>query len=73
METYKVTVDEYSTNWYKEDLLHREDGPAIECVNGDKFWYKEGELDRIDGPAIEYANGPRRLVRRGGGSGRAGG
>jgi hypothetical protein len=37
--------------------LHREDGPAIEWANGDKYWYTYGKLHRLDGPAIEYANG----------------
>jgi hypothetical protein len=29
--------------WYLNDKLHRTDGPAIECANGDKAWYYEGE------------------------------
>ena len=40
-----------------EGKLHREDGPAIECVNGDKYWWINNELHREDGPAIEYAEG----------------
>ena len=39
--------------------LDREDGPAIERANGDKFWYRNGQLDREDGPAIERANGDK--------------
>ena len=41
MKTYKVTVEEWGTiRWYNENNeLHREDGPAIECSNGDKAWY----------------------------------
>ena len=40
MITYKVTVDDYGTKrWYLNDRLHREDGPAIEWVEGDKCWY----------------------------------
>jgi hypothetical protein len=35
---------------------HREDGPAIECNNGDKFWYINGKLHRDDGPAIKLNN-----------------
>ena len=46
--------------WYKEDVIHREDGPAIEYPNGDKCWYKEGLLHRNDGPAVEYADGDKR-------------
>jgi len=33
--------------------FHREDGPAIECANGNKGWYLHGVLHREDGPAIE--------------------
>jgi len=36
---------------------HREDGPAIECIKGDKYWYKNGDCHREDGPACEYASG----------------
>ena len=43
--------------WYKNDILHREDGPAVEHHDGTKEWYHNGELHRIDGPAVEYANG----------------
>ncbi len=25
--------------WYLDDKLHREDGPAMEYVNGTKFWH----------------------------------
>jgi hypothetical protein len=45
--------------WYKDGVLHREDGPAIEHANGDKFWYRDGKLHRLDGPAEEYASGTR--------------
>lgn len=31
-----------SINWYKEGLLHRTDGPAIEFTNGTKQWWIEG-------------------------------
>ena len=44
MKTYKVTVTETVTKWYNESSeLHREDGPAIEWANGDKFYYINGE------------------------------
>ena len=29
--------------WYFNDLLHCEDGPAIEDANGDKCWYLNGK------------------------------
>ncbi len=37
--------------------LHREDGPAVEKLNGDKFWYLNGKLHRDDGPAVEKVSG----------------
>jgi hypothetical protein len=36
--------------------LHREDGPAIEWADGDKWWWADGKRHRLDGPAIEYGN-----------------
>ena len=39
--------------------LHREDGPATEWVNGNKFWCINGKFHREDGPAIELSNGTK--------------
>ena len=36
------------------NILHRDDGPAFEDVNGDKYWYQYGKFHRIDGPAVEF-------------------
>jgi hypothetical protein len=36
---------------------HRENGPAIERVNGNREYYLDGKRHRKDGPAIEYENG----------------
>ena len=58
--TYQVTVDQRCTKWTLNGKLHREDGPAIEYANGDKFWYINGQRHREDGPAIEYAEGNKR-------------
>ena len=41
---------------YKSQL-HREDGPAVEWTNGNKFWYFNGQWHRLDGPAIECTDG----------------
>ena len=38
----KVYTDGYKS-WYLNGELHREDGPAIECANGDKHWFLNGE------------------------------
>lgn len=40
--------------WFKNDLLHREDGPAQQYHNS-KYWYINGKLHRLDGPAVERA------------------
>lgn len=59
MQTYKVTVDEYKTiRWYNDlGQLHRLDGPAIEWANGDKSWWVEDKIHRLGGPAVEWADG----------------
>ena len=41
----------------KAGLRHREDGPAVEKVDGSKEWYLNGQRHREDGPAIEMADG----------------
>ena len=60
MITYEVNVypggDKF---WYQHGKLHREDGPAIEWVDGSKEWYLNDKLHRVDGPACEYANGDK--------------
>ena len=45
--------------WYKDDYLHREDGPAVEYSNGNKDWCIDGKYHRVDGPAVEFFNGDR--------------
>lgn len=46
--------------WYDSDdenLLHREDGPAIEWLDGANDWYQNGKLHRINGPARTLSDG----------------
>jgi len=45
--------------YYKNGKFHREDGPAVENVNGDKYWYLNGKHHREDGPAVENVNGDK--------------
>lgn len=54
--TGKFPIDN-GFEWRVAGFLHRENGPAIEYSNGDKFWLIKGKLHREDGPAIESANG----------------
>jgi len=50
--------DDGTKMWHNEsEWLHRENGPAIECSNGDKFWFINGVYHREDGPAVECADG----------------
>ena len=58
MKEYKVKICNGLTQWFNlNDQLHREDGPAIEGVNGSKEWYINGQKHREDGPAIEFSSG----------------
>ena len=44
MIEYKVQVHDNGTKeWYLNGKLHREDGPAIEFVNGGLMWYLNGK------------------------------
>ena len=45
--------------WFKEGKYHREDGPAVELINGEKYWYKNGLYHREDGPAVELISGQK--------------
>jgi len=46
-----------STRWYQNNVLHRDDGPAIEWWDGHKQWCQNGVLHRDDGPAIVCPDG----------------
>lgn len=47
---YEISGDIW---WYKNDLVHREDGPAIEWSSGRKSWFFNGKKHRKNGPALE--------------------
>jgi len=57
----KITVDRYGNKQYLlNNLLHREDGPAIECKQGYKAWYLYGEFHREGNlPAVINSNGSK--------------
>ena len=50
---------------YKNDELHRDDGPAIIDNDGYKAWYKNGEFHRDDGPAVINSNGSKVWYKNG--------
>jgi hypothetical protein len=54
-----LEIDEFGTKTWmnKNGKLHRLDGPAIECTDGENHWYKHGKRHRLDGPAIEGIRG----------------
>ena len=67
MDDIKVEREYYDTGqlksekWYKNGVLHKEDGPAVikYYTDGITFmeeWYKEGTMHREDGPAIIHYN-----------------
>ena len=60
-------IDKLGNIFYinENNQRHREDGPAVEIINGDKYWFKNGKRHREDGPAIEYANGDKSWFKNG--------
>ena len=56
-----VKVDKYGDTYYYKyremQILHREDGPAIEYFSGSKSWWIDGKRHRLDGPAVERVDG----------------
>jgi hypothetical protein len=45
--------------WYLNSKLHREDGPAVEWIDGSKEWFLNGQRHREDGPAVEKVDGSK--------------
>jgi len=44
--------------WINDDKVwHKQDSPAVEYDNGNKFWYINGKRHREDGPAVEWYYG----------------
>ena len=52
-----ITDEQGDTFWYKNNHLHREDGPAMEFLNGARAWVINGKFHKISGPAIIYSSG----------------
>jgi hypothetical protein len=63
----KINEDGDKTYWKNKEMtiLHREDGPAIEWVDGYKAWYLNGNPHREDGPAVEHPNGAKNWYKHG--------
>ena len=50
---------------YKNDELHRDNGPAVIRSNGTKGWYKNGLCHRDDGPAVIVSDGYQAWYKNG--------
>lgn len=57
MTKQRIDKNENRIFYYHDDLLHREDGPAVEWIDGYQEWYHHGKLHRLDGPAIVHPYG----------------
>ena len=53
---YKIIYNDGHEEYFKNDVRHRDDGPAIKKSNGDEYWIVNGVYHRIDGPAIVEKN-----------------
>jgi len=54
MTSFKKEFSHGLIEWRNESgQLHREDGPAIEHLEGAKEWWLNGQRHREDGPAID--------------------
>jgi hypothetical protein len=42
------------TAYIRRNVVHRDEGPAIEWADGTRQWYRDGKRHREDGPAIEH-------------------
>ena len=51
--------------WWKDDELHREGGPAVLYPDGEEHWYVNGVRHRIGGPAITYPDGEKHWYEHG--------
>ena len=61
MKEQFIHIDKYGNKLYYSDrnmtILHREDGPAVEGINGHKEWRRNGKLNNENGPSIEWVSG----------------
>lgn len=57
-DTYYEILEDRAKIWYKGNLIHRNELPAMICADGTKKWYQYGQYERgNDLPSIEGGNG----------------
>ena len=54
---YSIADEFGNRKWLLNGLLHRIDGPAIDCKGGKKEWWVSGLRHRTDGPAMKWSSG----------------
>ena len=64
-EDGRVVQQDGTAIWYKNGVVHRNDGPAIERADGSREWYSEGVRHNYGGPAITSPDGKSRWFRQG--------
>lgn len=63
---YEIRKDSTGTKWYyKDGLLHREDGPAVLYADGSESWFMNGVLHRTGGPARDWVSGNEEWYQHG--------
>lgn len=65
IKNVSITTPAGVQTWYKDGVIHREDGPAIEYPNGAQAWIQNGKLHRLDGPALIPIKDPGSWYRNG--------
>jgi hypothetical protein len=54
---YSIADDFGNRKWLLNNLLHRTDGPAIDCKSGKTEWWLNGLRHRANAPAMEWPSG----------------
>jgi hypothetical protein len=63
-----LSVDPHGSRTWQHSTtgkLHREDGPAVEWVNGTREWWRNGLRHREGGPAVRLSDGSREWWQNG--------
>lgn len=61
----RVVQEDGTAIWYKDGVVHRDDGPAIERQDGTLEWYFEGLRHNDRAPAVISADGERQWFQLG--------
>jgi hypothetical protein len=59
---YDIKFDMFGNRYYYKkgtEISHRENGPAVEHLDGTNEWWINGFRHREDGPAVECADGTK--------------